>query len=211
MSRYDPCETTAAFLINLNARKPDDKQCLASYASGLMSSLMSRWKDLTTEQIAIATVVSHVSLFEPRVQRLAFTTDITTRNQLHQELKAVSFLKRKGTHNDCDEPEPKKSHFSGQNTNIKCFFCGRLGHKSTQCLSKREANHNINRLKTDGSKKDTSLKAYHLLRLPRARSLRDHVSEEEPPGGEQQRSNCKEEAGGPVRRRSPNWTSTALR
>lgn len=157
MSRYDPCETTAAFLINLNARKPDDKQCLASYASGLMSSLMSRWKDLTTEQIAIATVVSHVSLFEPRVQRLAFTTDITTRNQLHQELKAVSFLKRKGTHNDCDEPEPKKSHFSGQNTNIKCFFCGRLGHKSTQCLSKREANHNINRLKTDGSKKDTSL------------------------------------------------------
>lgn len=82
MSRYDPCETIAAFLINLNARKPDDKQCLASYASRLMSSLMSKWKDLTTEQIAIATVISHVSRFESRLQRLAFTTDITTRNQL---------------------------------------------------------------------------------------------------------------------------------
>ncbi|KAJ8716313.1 hypothetical protein PYW08_013598 [Mythimna loreyi] len=136
IQRYDCPETVASFLINLNERKPKENECLATYAASLMTSIMSRWKDLTTEQLAIATVLAHVSRFDRRVQRLSFTTEVNTRNQLQQELKAVSFLKRKAG-SDYDMVDQKKTRAGHTSTPLKCFYCGKLGHKSTGCLSKR--------------------------------------------------------------------------
>lgn len=140
VTRYDSPETPASFLINLNGKKPKENECLAAYAATLMSSLMSRWSSLTTEQIAIATVLSHISKFEPRVQRLSFTTDIKTRNQLQNELKAVSFMKRNApSSNDHEGPEAKRNRPNGPNNVPKCFLCGKLGHKSTFCRARRDS------------------------------------------------------------------------
>ncbi|CAH2084649.1 unnamed protein product [Euphydryas editha] len=139
VTRYDCPETPASFLIHLHNRRPKDNECLAAYAATLMSSLMSRWSGLTTEQIAIATTLSHISKFEPRVQKLAFTSDIRTRNQMQKELKAVSFLKRNAPNNnkDSEDLEVKRARSNGPGSIPKCFICGKLGHRSTFCRMKR--------------------------------------------------------------------------
>lgn len=131
IARYECPETAASFLINLQGNKPKDDECIAAYAASLMSSLMSRWNTLSTEQIAIGTVLAHISQFDPRVQRLAFTQDIKTRNDLQQELKAVSFMKRK-INGDHDGQDSKRPRFSTV-TKPVCYTCGKPGHKSATC------------------------------------------------------------------------------
>lgn len=131
IARYECPETIASFLINLHGNKPKDDECIAAYAASLMSSLMSRWNTHSTEQIAIGIVLAHISQFNPRVQRLAFTHDIKTRNELQQELKAVSFMKRK-MNSDQDGPDSKRARFSTVPKPV-CYTCGKHGHKSVSC------------------------------------------------------------------------------
>lgn len=138
VARYDSLETPASVLIDLNNKKPKDNECLAAYAATIMSSLMSRWNGLTTEQIAIATVLSHIAKHEPRVQRLAITTDIKTRGEMQNELKAVSFLKRSAPPvNDREGPDAKRFRSNAFSV-IKCHFCGKLGHKAIFCRARRD-------------------------------------------------------------------------
>ncbi|XP_049882805.1 uncharacterized protein LOC126378467 [Pectinophora gossypiella] len=139
-TRYESAETAAGFLINLQSSRPKDSECLASYASRLMSSLMSKWKNLSVEQIAVSTVLSHISQFENRVQRLAFTQSITTRSELQQELKAVSFMKRQMPSTNDHNHDAKKPRLAIDVSNVKCFFCGKSGHKAAQCRSRKGSN-----------------------------------------------------------------------
>ncbi|CAH2087373.1 unnamed protein product [Euphydryas editha] len=134
-ARYESAETSAAFLINLNNGRPKENECLASYAATLMSSIISKWKNLSVEQIAVSTILTHISQFEPRVQRLSFTENITTRNCLQQELKATSFLKRKSSYLHDHNYDPKRSRFAPDTPAAKCYICGRVGHKAVQCRS----------------------------------------------------------------------------
>lgn len=55
----------------------DRSMYVRQYASKSMSSVMSKWRNLSAEQIAVSTVLSHISQFEIRVQRLLFTQNIT--------------------------------------------------------------------------------------------------------------------------------------
>ncbi|XP_046625036.1 uncharacterized protein LOC124307441 [Neodiprion virginianus] len=143
VSRYDCPKTSAAFLINLSSSKPKEGECIASYAASLMNSLMNQWKNLTTEEITLSTTMAHIARFESRVQRLAFTTDIVTRNQLHNELKAMSFFKRRSSDslNERNEgSEFKRYKFTPSSSAIKCFLCGKMGHRASTCRSRKE-NH----------------------------------------------------------------------
>lgn len=132
-SRYECSETPAGFLVNLSNAKPKEGEHLAAYAANLMTSLMTRWKDLSIEQIAIATIMAHIANQEPRVQRLAFTADIKTRTKLIQELNAMCFLKRKAPvqaeRNECDAKRSKPLPIP-----LKCYTCGKMGHKSATCF-----------------------------------------------------------------------------
>ena len=160
-TRYESAETAAGFLINLQSSRPKDSECLASYAAKLMSSLMSKWKNLSVEQIAVSTVLSHISQFENRVQRLSFTRNISTRNELQQELKAVSFMKRKMPSTNDNYHDAKKPRIASDVSTVKCFFCGKSGHKAVQCRLRKGSTTRDIIPKTPTSDKRTSSTSTH--------------------------------------------------
>ncbi|XP_050353130.1 uncharacterized protein LOC126775326 [Nymphalis io] len=133
-SRFISTETLAGTLIKLNEEKPSEKESLPAYASRLIASLTNRWKDVNKEEIAVATVLAHLSQFDPRIQRLAFTTNINSREKLQQELNAFSQLKRKMNTigESLNVPDFKRAKL----TAIKCFNCEKTGHKRADCRSK---------------------------------------------------------------------------
>lgn len=156
-SRYDSPETAAATLINLFNSKPKEGECLATYAATQLNALLARWKNMSTEQIAVATVMSHISQFEPRVNRLAFTSEISTRNKLQQELKALSYLKRKASpSNDRSNDDMKRRKFLQPTPTVKCAHCGKIGHHISVCRFKKDNYKKENR--NPGTSHDESSK-----------------------------------------------------
>ncbi|KAG7306505.1 hypothetical protein JYU34_009144 [Plutella xylostella] len=134
LTRFAANETLAGSLINFKNDKPSEKESLSAFANRMMTSLMNRWKDASKEQIAVATVLAQISQFDSRLQRLAFTTDISTRDKLQQELHAFSHLKRKMSHggdSSSSAPDIKRPKMNI----IKCFICGKPGHKRSECKS----------------------------------------------------------------------------
>ncbi|KAL4718451.1 hypothetical protein ACJJTC_012466, partial [Scirpophaga incertulas] len=164
-SRYDSPETTAATLINLFNSKHKEGECLATYAATQLNVLLARWKKMSTEQIAVATVMSHISQFEPRVNRLAFTTEIETRNKLQQELKALSYMKRKApfpNDRNLDIRDLKRHKFHHKSlTSVKCAHCGKMGHHVSVCRFKKDNNYQSN-LKLGASRGESSKSAAFL-------------------------------------------------
>ncbi|XP_074114190.1 uncharacterized protein LOC141537232 [Cotesia typhae] len=134
ITRFAGMETSAATLINLQNSRPKDGECLASYSSRLLASLMSKWKNLTAEEIAVSVVLAHNSQFDSRLQRLAFTTDVKTRIQLQKELKAFSYTRKRPTSSQDERSSSDFKKFKSA-VPIKCHSCGKMGHKSTNCLS----------------------------------------------------------------------------
>lgn len=57
VARYYSHETPAATLINLMNSKPNEDENLASYAARLMTTLSSKWQNMTTDQIITSTVL----------------------------------------------------------------------------------------------------------------------------------------------------------
>ncbi|XP_045508980.1 uncharacterized protein LOC123704628 [Colias croceus] len=132
LARFDFVETPAANLWRLFNGNPKEGECLSSYASRFMSAIMARWKSLSTEQIAIAVTLAHAAKIEPRLQRLAFTTEIDNRIKLQQELMAFTFRKRgppaqeKATLAvEAKKPRPENSR--------RCYNCNKFGHVATEC------------------------------------------------------------------------------
>nr|XP_026499848.1 uncharacterized protein LOC113403492 isoform X3 [Vanessa tameamea] len=133
-TRFISTETLAGTLIKMSAEKPSEKETLPAFASRLISSLINRWKDVNKEEIAVATVLAHLSQFEPRLQRIAFTTNITSREKLQQELSAFSHLKRKI--NTTSELSNTTDVKRARMTQVQCYNCGKSGHKRVECRSK---------------------------------------------------------------------------
>ncbi|CAH2211241.1 jg27892 [Pararge aegeria aegeria] len=136
-ARFVNVETSAATLINLNNDKPQENETYAAYASRLVTLLLTRWKNVSIEQIAVSMVVAQLAQFDTRLQRLAFTTEITSRHQLQKELQAFSYLKRKAPMDTrTDDKNNKRPKFSSQSL-IKCHACGKIGHKQAECRTRK--------------------------------------------------------------------------
>lgn len=97
LPKFDSDQTTAATLINLNNSRPKEGACLTSYGSRLMTSVLSRWENVNMKRLFNLTCCynMYIARFYNRLQRLACTTEITTRKKMQQELKSFYFLKRK--------------------------------------------------------------------------------------------------------------------
>lgn len=138
-ARFVCTETNAGTLINFSNDKPSENESLSAYASRLISLLMTRWKDATKEQIAVSTVLAHIAQLDSRLQRLAFTTEIASRQQLQQELQAFTFLKRKSAVSYESKPvhDYKRPKVSASSVS-RCFQCGKVGHRQSDCQQRRK-------------------------------------------------------------------------
>ncbi|GBP16426.1 hypothetical protein EVAR_10006_1 [Eumeta japonica] len=147
LSRFDATETSAAALVRVNSSVPADGESMAVLANRTLTTFMARWKDLSVEQIAVSTVLARCVQIEPRLQRLAHTTELKDRTSMQRELMAYSYKKR--TNNDRASNEPAK-----RSKTVTCYTCGRMGHKSNECLR----NHKAKMTKMDFKKVDTTNK-----------------------------------------------------
>jgi len=107
---------------------------MSLYGSIVVTSLMSRWKSLTVEQIAVSVALAHVAGLDKRLRRLAFTTEVNSRKKLQQELKAFSFDAGPsgGPGDVLSAPTNKKTR---PFFNIICHKCEKEGHKKAECRS----------------------------------------------------------------------------
>ncbi|XP_076283962.1 uncharacterized protein LOC143210721 [Lasioglossum baleicum] len=133
LARYGCIETCAATVINLLNGRPKDDECLAAYASRLMTTLTSRWSKKTIEEVAVSVVLAHTAQFNRRLHHLAFTNDITTRSRLQQELKAFSSAKRKYNSTEPELSAENKRYKPAPSNPVQCHSCGKLGHKAAEC------------------------------------------------------------------------------
>ncbi|XP_052840333.1 uncharacterized protein LOC128254977 [Drosophila gunungcola] len=142
MERYEGNETPAALLLNMLKGRPSPNECLSVYSSRMVTSLLTKWKAMTHEEIAISLVLAHSSQIDSRLQRLVFTTNIKTRAELQQQLKAHSFA-RNSEFSGMDMG-PEKKRFKMQ-TPIRCHSCGKLGHKAIECRRRKAEERNETR------------------------------------------------------------------
>jgi len=98
---------------------------------------MARWKSLSVEQIAVSVTLAHAAGIDKRLLRLVFTTDIKTRNELHQELKAFSFDARQSQHSSDNSSAPQGKRVRAM-SHITCHNCGKPGHKKAECRFNKE-------------------------------------------------------------------------
>ncbi|XP_048483701.1 uncharacterized protein LOC119691341 [Plutella xylostella] len=140
IARYGCAETLAATLIKLQNNRPKENEPLPAYAARMVTALTSRLQNVPTDKIVIASVLSHMAQFEPRLQRLAFTAEINSRDQLQRELQAFSYLKRNASsmHGNGDERIDYKRFKPSITSALRCFHCGKLGHRSTECRTRKD-------------------------------------------------------------------------
>jgi len=62
-------ENLAATVLNLLNGRPTEGESMSLYGSRVVTSLMSRWKSLTVEQIAFSVALAHVAGLDKRLRR----------------------------------------------------------------------------------------------------------------------------------------------
>ncbi|XP_039483798.1 uncharacterized protein LOC120446741 [Drosophila santomea] len=149
----------AAAILNLLNSRPAHNECHAVYASRMVTTLTTKWCNMTAEKIAVSTVLGHMANFDSRLQRVAFSSDASSRHQLQMELKAFTFEKNgqtEGTGGDhkrakiichaCKQPGHKMANCRLKRSdvevkqqqqqdlrNVTCYRCGQLGHLANRC------------------------------------------------------------------------------
>ncbi|XP_030080130.1 uncharacterized protein LOC115483108 [Drosophila hydei] len=94
LRRYENSETSSAMFLNLLNSRPTNGECLAVYASRLVTTLTSNWKNKNIEEIAVSIVLAHLANVDNRLERIVFTSKVQTRSDLQSELGAFSFKKK---------------------------------------------------------------------------------------------------------------------
>jgi len=162
IQRFEIKETPAAMFLNLLNSRPPHNECPAVYASRMVTSLTTKWRNMNAEEIAVSTVLAHMANFDNRLQRMVFSSNVQTRSQLQMELRAFTFDKKRSAGSTdgnsgyckrakivchlCKKPglkmaECKLKRSGSENKqhrdlqNVTCYRCGQLGHLANRCTN----------------------------------------------------------------------------
>jgi hypothetical protein len=142
LARFCGKETATSALMKMLAEPQLEGESMGAYGMRLRSLLGARWDHLTAVEIVNATVLHHLSLRDERVEKIALTSDVKTRDQFITEMNAFHYAKKmlipsSGTSSAGPEAKRRKP----SDPRIKCHYCGVPGHKIAECHT---------RMKTEG-------------------------------------------------------------
>ena len=121
-------------LIRVLNEPPLKYESTGAFGNRLHSLLSARWENLTNVEQINAIVLFRLISHDSRVERIALTNDIQTRDQFHKETRAFSCARRRLaplSNNASADPEAKRGRPS--DSQIKCYRCGTYGHRRTEC------------------------------------------------------------------------------
>jgi ribosomal protein L34E len=95
----------------------------------------ARWDHLTAVEIVNATVLHHLSLRDERVEKVALTSDVKTRDQFATEMNAFH-KKRLASSSRSPSADPEVKRRKLPDPRIKCHYCGVPGHKIAECRTR---------------------------------------------------------------------------
>jgi len=81
LHRYEGTEQTSAALLNILNGRPNANESLSVYGRRLVTSLLTKWKGISQEEIAVSLVLAHTSQIDPILHSSVFTTNIKTRKE----------------------------------------------------------------------------------------------------------------------------------
>ncbi|XP_043063346.1 uncharacterized protein LOC122319747 [Drosophila ficusphila] len=138
IQRFVGIETTSAILMNILNGRPKTGESFAEYGSRIVTLLLSKWKAKNLEEIAVSVALAHMAQIDNNLLRWLFTTNVTTRNELQQQLQAYAFKKRNNVEDDYSTgPDKKRTRMQSQ---VECHFCGKAGHKMVDCRFRKQQN-----------------------------------------------------------------------
>jgi hypothetical protein len=148
LMRFGGKETATSALMKMLAEPQLEGESTGAYGMRLRSLLGARWDHLTAVEIVNATILYHLSLRDERVEEVALTSDVKTRDQFATEMNAFHYAKKKlapSSGNPSADPEVKRRKLP--DPRIKCHYYGVLGHKIAKCRTrmKIERQENIRR------------------------------------------------------------------
>jgi len=107
MERYEGIETPAALLLNMLKGHPSSHECFSVYSSRLVTSLLTKWRAMIHEEIAVSLELAHTLQIDSRLQRLVFTfrhersynnnSKFTRSSETRNSLDLNKALKRRGS------------------------------------------------------------------------------------------------------------------
>ncbi|XP_033362397.1 uncharacterized protein LOC117240484, partial [Bombus vosnesenskii] len=133
LSRFGGRETAASALIRLSRERPSETESPGAYGSRLRSMLQMKLQDLTMPEVINALALYILSSQDRRFRRLTLANNIRTEDQFHDEMRILPYNDQptSSPRNSLTEPEAKRSRLSVPR--IKCYRCGALGHRRTEC------------------------------------------------------------------------------
>jgi len=93
LHRYEGIEPPSAVLLNILNGWQNANESLSVYDSRLVTSLLTKWKGMSQEEMAVSLVLAHTFQIDPRLHSSIFITNIRTKNELQQLSKAYAFSK----------------------------------------------------------------------------------------------------------------------
>ncbi|XP_032582998.1 uncharacterized protein LOC116803251 [Drosophila sechellia] len=153
VQRFVGIETSAATLMKILNGRPKSGESHTEYGSRIVTLLMSKFKSIDLEEIAVSLTLAHMAQIDDKLSRWVFTNNIKTRNDMQQQLQAHTFQKR-NFDDDASTTGPERKKFK-YHSQVKCNYCGKTGHKYAECRARQKSQNqgkSGNGSSTQGSK-----------------------------------------------------------